>query len=398
MPLAAIALASLVGASAEVYFEEDFSGNWEKTWVTGSPAGKEMGKWAVTPGKWFVDEDVNKGLQVTEDMRFHSITAKMPKKATSKKKELVLQFSAKIENHQYAFCGGGYIKLMGDGLKQETFGGDDPYHVMFGPDLCGYDVSHIHAIFNHKGENLLKTEKVSLEYSDKNEYTHLYTLHIKPDGTYEILFDLESKAAGKLVDDWAFPKPEIDDPDDKKPDDWVDETEIDDPEDKKPDGWDDIPAQIADPDATKPEDWDDEDDGEWEPPLIDNPDFKGEWFAPKIANPAYKGEWKPKQIKNKDYEEGVQLAAYDSEYVGFELWVVNNGTIFDNILVTDDLEYAKAQGEKLWRPTSKGKKEKKEAWDKENKPDEPEMPEGDDDMPEEDDMGDDEEEEEKDEL
>ena len=163
MPLAAIALASLVGASAEVYFEEDFSGNWEKTWVTGSPAGKEMGKWAVTPGKWFVDEAVNKGLQVTEDMRFHSITAKMPKKATSKKKDLVLQFSAKIENHQYAFCGGGYIKLMGDGLKQETFGGDDPYHVMFGPDLCGYDVSHIHAIFNHKGENLLKTEKIALE-------------------------------------------------------------------------------------------------------------------------------------------------------------------------------------------------------------------------------------------
>jgi len=24
--------------------------------------------------------------------------------------------------------------------------------------------------------------------------------------------------------------------------------------------------------------------------------------------------------------------------LGFELWVVNNGTIFDNILVTDDLE------------------------------------------------------------
>ena len=115
--------------------------------------------------------------------------------------------------------------------------------------------------------------------------------------------------------------------------------------------------------------------------------------APKIANPAYKGEWSPKQVTNPDYEEGVQLAAYDSFYVGYELWVVNNGTIFDNILVTDDLEYAKAQGEKLWRPTSKGEKEKKEAWDKENKPaDEP--------MPDDDEMGGDEgeEEAEKDEL
>jgi len=68
----------------------------------------------------------------------------------------------------------------------------------------------------------------------------------------------------------------------------------------------------------------------------------------------------------------VQLAAYDSAYVGFELWIVNNGTIFDNILITDDLEHAKKVGEETWRPTSKGEKEKKEEWDKLNKPaDEP---------------------------
>ena len=368
-----LALALAAAASAEVYFEESFDGDWEKRWVTGAPPGKEAGKWSVTPGKWFHDEEVNKGLATTEDMRFYSISAKMGKKATTKKKELVLQFSAKYEAHQYAFCGGGYIKLLPDGLKQKTFGGDDEYHIMFGPDLCGYDVSHIHTIFNHKGENLLKTDKISLEYSDKNEYTHLYTLHLKPDGTYEVFFDLESKAKGKLVDDWDFPNPTKDDPDDKKPSDWVDETMIDDPEDKKPEGFDDIPAQIPDPDASKPEDWDDEDDGEWEPPLIDNPEFSGEWIAPKITNPAYKGEWSPAQINNKDYEDGVQLAAYDSFMVGYELWIVNNGTIFDNILVTDDLEYAKAQGEKLWRPTAKGEKEKKEAWDKENKPEEEPM-------------------------
>merc|ERR1719335_1920917 len=244
MRILSLALA-LAAASAEVFFEEDFSGDWEKKWVQGKMPGKEMGKWEVTPGKWFVDEEVNKGLQPTEDMRFYSIAAKMDKPSTSKGKPLVLQFSAKIENHQYAYCGGGYIKLLPEKFKPETFGGDDEYHIMFGPDLCGYDVSHIHAIFNHKGKNLLKTDKISLEYSDKNEYTHLYTLHIKPDGTYEVFFDLASKAKGNLVDDWDFPKPTIDDPDDKKPE-----------------GYDDIPAQIADPDATKPEDWDDEDDGE----------------------------------------------------------------------------------------------------------------------------------------
>jgi len=384
----------LASASAEVFFEESFDGDWASRWTIGKPAGKEMGKWDVTNGKWYVDAEVNKGLTVTEDMRFYSITSKMAKKASSKGKPIVVQFSAKIENHQYAYCGGGYLKLLPEPKTDySAFGGDDDYHVMFGPDLCGYDVSHIHAIFNNKGENLLKTEKVSLEYSDKNEYTHLYTFEFKPDGTYSILFDLKEKAAGKIVEDWAFPKPMIDDPEDKKPGDWVDEKEIDDPEAKKPDGYDDIPAQIPDPDATKPEDWDDEDDGEWEPPLIDNPEFKGEWIAPKITNPDYKGEWSPAQIKNKDFEEGVQLAAYDSFYVGFELWIVNNGTIFDNILVTDDIEYAKAQGEKLWRPTADGEKEKKEAWDKENKP--ADEPVGDDeDAPEDEEP----EEEEKDEL
>jgi hypothetical protein len=96
------------------------------------------------------------------------------------------------------------------------------------------------------------------------------------------------------------------------------------------------------------------------------------------------------QVANKDYEAGVQLAAYDSFYVGFELWIVNNGTIFDNILVTDDLSYAEAQGKKLWLPTSEGEKDVKEKWDKENKPA--------DDMPDEADEDEDEEEPEKDEL
>merc|ERR1712072_1673513 len=67
--------------------------------------------------------------------------------------------------------------------------------------------------------------------------------------------------------------------------------------------------------------------------------------------------------------------------------VVNNGAIFDNILVTDDLEYAKAQGEKLWRPTSEGEKEKKETWDKENKPAEDPMPQDEDEDEGDDDEG-----------
>ena len=62
-------------------------------------------------------------------------------------------------------------------------------------------------------------------------------------------------------------------PEAKKPEDWDDREKIDDPEDSKPEDWD-KPEHIPDPDAQKPDDWDDEMDGEWEPPMIDNPDYK----------------------------------------------------------------------------------------------------------------------------
>merc|ERR1712154_474154 len=93
--------------------------------------------------------------------------------------------------------------------------------------------------------------------------------------TYEIRVDGETKAEGNMKDDWSFEKPKkIKDPEQSKPEDWVDNEEIDDPNDKKPDDWDDEPASIADPDATKPDDWEDEEDGEWQAPQIDNPDYK----------------------------------------------------------------------------------------------------------------------------
>ena len=74
------------------------------------------------------------------------------------------------------------------------------------------------------------------------------------------------------------------DPEAKKPDDWDDREKIDDEEDTKPEEWDQ-PEHIADPDAVKPDDWDDEMDGEWEPPMIDNPEYKvSVWTRVQCAN------------------------------------------------------------------------------------------------------------------
>merc|ERR1711871_1902584 len=198
-----------------------------------------------------------------------------------------------------------------------------------------------HVIFNYKGENLLTTKDIKCE---TDELTHVYTLIVKKDNTYEVQIDGKKVEGGKLEDDWKFLKPKmINDPEQSKPSDWVDEKKIPDPDEKKPEGYDDIPEQIPDPDATKPEDWDDEDDGEWEAPMIDNPEYKGEWKPTMIKNPEYKGEWEHPQVPNPDFVDEKEPTKYASiDYVGFDLWQVKSGDIFDNIIVTDDPAEAKA--------------------------------------------------------
>ena len=51
----------------------------------------------------------------------------------------------------------------------------------------------------------------------------------------------------------------------------------------------------------------------------------------------------------------------------FQLWIVNSGTIFDNILVTDDLATATAHADKHWKAITAGEKEAKEAFDAKKK-------------------------------
>merc|ERR1712139_199043 len=123
-------------------------------------------------------------------------------------------------------------------------------------------------------------------------------------------------------------------------------------------GYDDIPAKIADPKATKPDDWDDESDGTWEAPQIDNPDFKGAWKAKRIKNPAYKGVWEAKLIDNPKYASDDKLYSYPKfSTVGIDVWQVKSGTIIDNLLITDDVDYATKHAEKTWK-TKKDEEER----------------------------------------
>jgi len=345
--------------SAKVYFQDSFDDKSFGKWVVSTSKGAEAGKWKVEQGKYFDNEKDSYALKTTEDAKFYQISAKLDSTFDNKDKDLVLQFSVKHE--QDIDCGGGYVKLLPAPLNQKSFNGDSPYHIMFGPDVCGPSNRKIHSILNYKNENHLIREEVGLI---ADVYTHVYTFILHPDQTFEILLDGESKRKGSIIDEWdLLPPKKIKDPHKEKPADWVDEAEMDDPTDAKPTGWDDIPDTIPDPDAEMPDDWDEELDGQWEAPHIDNPAYKGAWKPKRIPNPAYQGAWVHPMIDNPDYKDDKEIYHYVSDYIGIEIWQVKAGSLFDDFIVTDSV----AEAEKLRakgiasRDAEKKKKEAEEA-------------------------------------
>lgn len=298
-------------------------------------------------------------------------------------KDFVAQYELKLDEGMT--CGGAYFKFVTDGYTTSRFDGDTKYSIMFGPDKCG-GTDKVHFIFQSINpvtgksmeHHLKKPPPVANTYDRK---THLYTLSVKSDGSFKLLVDNEVKKEGTLLDSFApplQPAKEVDDEDDKKPEDWVDDKKIPDPEAKKPEDWDeDAPKEIVDEDATmpegwledepekipdpekkKPEEWDDESDGEWEPPLVanpkcevgcgkweppvkTNPDYKGPWKAPMIDNPNYVGAWKPRKIPNKDYYEVKAPKLLPIRGVGLEIWTMDQGVLFDNLWIGQDLDQAR---------------------------------------------------------
>jgi len=317
-------------------------------------------------GKFYGDAVESKGIKTSEDAKNYAFSAGFPKFSNEGKK-LIVQYSVKHE--QNIDCGGGYVKLFPSTVEPSSVhGGEDesPYNIMFGPDICGPGHRKVHVIFSYKGKNLLTKKNIPCK---TDELSHLYTLIVNPDNTYEVKIDDAKVESGDLYEDFDFlPPKKINDPAQSKPMDWVDEKTIADPEDTKPADWD-VPETVADPQAEKPEDWDDEMDGAWEPPQIPNPAFKGEWKAKQIPNPTYKGEWVHPQIDNPDYFEDAAVYKYsDFAVLGFDLWQVKAGTIFDNILITDseaDASAAAAAFTKLSEAESAAKAaEDKKAADK----------------------------------
>ncbi|KAL8568877.1 hypothetical protein ACOMHN_061453 [Nucella lapillus] len=345
----------------KVFFKEEFDEKWAEKWVQSKHYGDKQGQFALSAGKYYGDPLKDRGLQTTQNGRFYGISTKF-KKFSNDNRTLVIQFTVKKE--QNLECGGMYVKLFSSDLDQEDLHSHTPYLIMFGPDICGID-RKLHVIFNYKGQNLNHKKNLTCKYDN---LTHLYTLVVNPERTYEVLIDNKLREVGELEADWDFlPPKKILQP---KPDDWDDREMIDDPWVKKPDDFD-KPKMILDAEQRKPRDWDEETQGEWQPQMIPNPDYEGEWKQPQIKNPNYKGKWVGKEIDNPDYADDDQLYVYpDIGAIGIDIWQVNAGSIFDNILITDDANYARVHGMETYLVTRdpekrmKARLEDEESWKK----------------------------------
>eukprot|EP00743_Colponemidia_sp_Colp-15_P011443 GILK01012768.1.p1 GENE.GILK01012768.1~~GILK01012768.1.p1 ORF type:complete len:434 (-),score=44.27 GILK01012768.1:418-1719(-) len=347
----------------KVYFKEEFDTGWEARWA--EPKWRRnsdmRGTWQVSAGDFYGDPERDRGLQTTQNARFYKIAASF-EPFSNENRTLVVQYT--VKHPQGMDCGGGYLKLMPPTVDMTSID-FEAFNIMFGPDICGSSTHKTHIIFQSGGKTYENKKTISAE---TDRLSHLYTLILHPDNTYEVQIDQKSVASGNLKEDYGFlPPRHIKDPHAYKPHNWIDDLKMADPTDKKPQGWDDAPEQIADPTATKPVDWMEEEDGEWSPPLIDNPEYKGEWTPRLIPNPNYKGEWVHPLIDNPNFTDDNNMYKYTFGAVGFDLWQVKSGTIFDHLIITDSIYEAKKYADATWFRSKDAEKRMMESYDEEKR-------------------------------
>lgn len=343
-------------------FQEEF--NTLESWTHSMWKNDESSTFILDKGE-FHDKENQNSLMTNNSARFYTISQSFP---TFENKENSVFFQYTVKNAQNIDCGGMYVKLYPPLSDLSSVKGgveETPYNIMFGPDKCG-GTSKVHFIFNFNKSNIEKSTYVPMP---TDELSHLYTFGLMHKGSYFVSVDGSIKAQGNIHSDWKFLKDvQIADPTDTKPPDWIDDEMMPDETDVKPEGWDDIPEEISDPDATKPDDWDTEDDGEWEPPLIKNPEYKGLWMPKKIKNPNYIGQWSARLIANPEYEYSDSAGNYTFGAIGFEIWQVKAGTVFDSILLTQEVEELYEHGNKTMESIAREKsvyEQKKEEKEKE---------------------------------
>ena len=106
--------------------------------------------------------------------------------------DLVFQYEVRFT--ETVTCGGAYLKFL-DAKRfsdPKSLNNESPYIVMFGPDKCGSDTNKVHFIVRH--ENPVSHEWTEHHFNSppkikSDTFSHLYTLVIHSDNTFEIKID-----------------------------------------------------------------------------------------------------------------------------------------------------------------------------------------------------------------
>ena len=319
---------------------------------------------------------------------------------------LVIQYTAFTPTD--LTCSGAYVKTLDASFVREqkkrwgrrqtiTALPHSPFTVMFGPDVCLPHKDTIQLILvstNPKTgavtEHFLSKE-VKSSGMEAEKWT-VYTAVVRKDNTFSVLVDGKTVVEGDLRKDFQPPfqpeemwdDPEVEQPDDwydepelypdpnaKKPDSWDDRWSVPDPDAEMPDGWDeDAPEQIVNPDAVEPDMWDEEEDGEWQPPMIENPvcedigcgkwdpptvqnpDYDGPWNPPLVPNPKYRGVWAPEKVPNPNFctIEDPVATLNGTAGIMIEVFVLEKGLKFSNFYLGTSEKEAAAHRQATWAP------------------------------------------------
>ncbi|OQV22049.1 Calreticulin [Hypsibius exemplaris] len=362
---ALVACLSLSLVTAKIYFEESFDDpSWEERWIRTTRQefrGKPFGYFNWTAGKYSADP-TDKGIRTMDKESHYAISRKFPR-FNNKDKTLVIQFTLKyeikLELGDAGHCAALFIKLLPSSHNPKYYDPEAKYLMKFGPDSCS-SAHKIESDIYYRGRNWAFSRRADHDravfvympypFFPDDAYTHLYTFVIHPNNTFEKRFDgkIIVEDSGHFEQCWQQIHPTRQlhvNYSDERPEDWDEREFILDPTETKPLDWDQ-PKEIPDPHASQPDDWDTVADGQWEHPLIINPDYKGEWQPTRvIPNPDHKGRWSHKMMDNPKYVEDPEMyLVKDIGAIGIEGWHEQPGTVLDNILITDDLELALARG------------------------------------------------------
>eukprot|EP00069_Balaena_mysticetus_P006257 bmy_18571T0 len=227
--------------------------------------------------------------------------------------------------------GWGYPVVMHDRRKLRAV------NIFFvGPDICGFDVKKVHVILHFK--NQYHSNKKSIRCK-VDGFTHLYTLILRPDLTYEVKIDGQSIESGSIEYDWQLTSLKKMEKASAESEDWDQATE------GKSQAWE---KHFLDASASTPSDWNSELDGDRQAPMLQKPPHQ-DGLKPEGID---RDVWLHQKMKNTNYLTEYDLSEFENiGAIGLELWQVRSGTIFDNFLITDDEEYAENFGKATWGET-----------------------------------------------